>query len=63
MVRAPSIHAMNQEVFLYPELITECYYFMMAMGTDMKVLDDNVTPPQIYGTPKIGVPYFYYNDY
>ena len=46
MVRTPSIHAMNPGVFLYPELITERYYFMMVMGTDMKVLNGNVTLPQ-----------------
>jgi len=46
IVRTPSIHTMNQELFLYPELITENYYFLMVMGTDMKVINDNVTLPQ-----------------
>jgi hypothetical protein len=46
MVRTPSIQSMKPEVFLYPELITEYYYFMMVMGTDMKVINDNVSLPQ-----------------
>jgi hypothetical protein len=31
MVRTPSIHSMNPEIFLFPEILTERYYFFHAV--------------------------------
>jgi len=49
IVRIPSIISMNPEVFLYPELITEHYYFMRTSEKVGKIDNGNVLPfPQTY---------------
>ena len=48
IVRIPSIQSMNPEVFLSPELLTERYYFMIAMGNNGKFLNGYVSFPQTH---------------
>ena len=66
IVRTPSIQSMDPEVFLSPELLTERYYFMIAMGKNGKFLNGGVSFPQtqlVYDTQENTIfEYSVYND-
>jgi len=44
VARTPSIQSMNPELFLYPDLITEHYYFMTVSEKVGKIYNDNLLP-------------------
>ena len=44
MVRTPSIHSMDPEVFLFPKMITERYDFLVSIKKKMK---DNFSFPSV----------------
>ena len=44
VARTPSIQSMNPEVFLYPDLITDRYYFMTVSEKVGKIHNDNLLP-------------------
>ena len=67
IVRTPSIQSMNPEIFLSAELLTERYYFMIAMGKNGKFLNNGaVSFPQtqlVYDRQENSIfEYTLYND-
>jgi hypothetical protein len=45
IVRTPSIHSMNTEVFLFPGILTDRYYFMKAMKKEFDLVRMKGAPP------------------
>jgi len=60
IIRSPSIQSMNPEVFLFPSILTDRYYFMR---TDLKDLNHRKTKGIMYDTQEKTVfEYAVYND-